>query len=317
MSAGADGRLEIWNIEGLTHDRTIEVNPERISCAAIDDTRTKVISADWSGDLRLWNLVNGRCKQVLRCERHSDSSGYINDIAFDNSGTIAVSVHADDSLRVWDCENGACLQEIRGDFFWPAAVAFNSNNRLACAGGDGALRVWEMDIERTTHRVESRRDTVYNVVISANGSTAASLLESDVVIWSVITGDRKPMPRGIISLFSISDIGDLILVSTDENQTILLWDTVNCETRFEIRNLERLESAVLSGDGKYLAFSLGDYVEVWDITTKARILRLDQTEYFAYHVAISGDSRYVFSWSEKESLLVKTRDPPALLGRHP
>lgn len=109
----------------------------------------------------------------------------------------------------------------------PQAVAFTSNGGLVTAGLDGYAYVWNLSTRRVTPTVREPSG-FQSVALSADGSTLAAIVNSDLSTWSTKTGyviQTAAGSFGSLSSVAVSSSGVLAFVSTPTSSSTDVWDT--------------------------------------------------------------------------------------------
>ena len=116
--------------------------------AAIDRTGTRLATAGSDGQVKVWNIVQGRLEYAFRAHE-----GWASDVAFDRDGSRLATSGEDGKLRIWSLLlnpppgtpgpvpsrvlDGEC-----GEIF---GVAWSADGKqIAAAGKDGTVRIWNL-----------------------------------------------------------------------------------------------------------------------------------------------------------------------------
>jgi WD40 repeat protein len=143
---------------------------------------------------------------------------------------------------------------------------------LASAGGDGAVRIWEVATGRVRAVLGGHAGPVRELAISPDGTYLASAGEDGVVrIWEVATGRASASLRGhagpVLAL-AISPDGTY-LASAGEDGEIRIWGAREGDSlHVFIGHAGPVRELAISPDGTYLASAGGDgTVRIWEIAT--------------------------------------------------
>src|SRR3954463_13098159 len=131
-TAGADGRIAIWNADNTRPDAVLEGHTAPIAALAVSPDGTTLASASWDQTVRLWPLAGG-APRVL--DGHTQN---VNGVAFAPDGHTLVSVSYDQSIRIWPLAGSASPVLVA----MPSplnAVAVGSDGEIAAGGADGRL----------------------------------------------------------------------------------------------------------------------------------------------------------------------------------
>jgi WD40 repeat protein len=163
-------------------------------------------------------------------------------------------------------------------------IAYSRDGRrLASAGADRTVRLWDADAGRQIHSMTPNPDmAAYAVAFHPDGTRFASAGKDRVVIlWDAATGQvihASPGHTGSIYRLAYSPDGK-VLASTSEDGTIRLW---NGGDGSPIRTLDdhkvgAISSLAYSPDGKVLAAGGGRVATIrsWEVATGRLLLTLE------------------------------------------
>src|SRR5262249_55496983 len=115
---------------------------------AFHPRRPLLASASADGSIRIWDLVSGQSVKRLP----GNSGKGLRSVAFSPSGNWLAAgfsgffnvQSADTAVRIWDAASGQVRKLLHGHNSDVSSVAFNpSGRRLAAAGDDGLILVWD------------------------------------------------------------------------------------------------------------------------------------------------------------------------------
>jgi hypothetical protein len=176
------------------------------------------------------------------------------------------------------------------------AVAFSPNGlRLASAGTDSSLLIWDLATGRELRKLNRHEAGVHDVCFSPDGRRLASAsYDRTVRIWDIETGEERAVFRGHtaeVYRACFSPDGRR-LVSTSEDGTARIWDPENvtgeCVT---IRQDKKWFVGVnFSPDGRLIATNgPGDSVCLWDSTSGALVRTIPGAGTAVNHLRFSPD----------------------------
>jgi WD40 repeat protein len=119
------------------------------------------------------------------------------------------------------------------------SVAFSTDGRrLASAGADSLIRVWEVESKACRLVLRGHADEVFAAIFHPDGSRIASGGRDRLVrLWDTATGEelvRLPGHANYVYSLAFSPDGTT-LASSSGDHTIRLWDTAPLKHRYQAR----------------------------------------------------------------------------------
>lgn len=187
-------------------------------------------------------------------------------------------------IIIWSTSNWQDTKSLLGHESWVAGLAFGPNGRLASAGGDGTIRIWDVvtgeqldsPLRPTTLTDKSiifndgAIRVVRNVAFSPDGElVAAAYWDGTVALW-------EPVKRQLVHVFeghtncahnvAFSPDGKR-LASASWDGTVRLWDLETFAPTYTLKGHHgAVYGLAFRPDGRQLATGGGDAtVKLWDL----------------------------------------------------
>jgi serine/threonine protein kinase len=265
-TAGADGRLKIWQASTSSLARTIELDNGPATALALYGTQA--LTGHSTGEVVLWDWQ--RAEKIATFKRNEAE---IWSVTFaGRADRFAASSH-DWKVALWDTTTpGGPVQVIDAHDSAAQAVAFSSSPRgplLASGGADKTVKLWNLDTLDRMRTYRGHQDFITALAFAPGGKTLASAsLDGGIRLWSTSSNRllrRLYGHRGRVGGLSFSPDGQTLASSGADGQ-LRLWDVERGRT---IRTLTGHTGAVnsvsFSPDGSRLASAGEDgVVRIWD-----------------------------------------------------
>jgi len=144
VSGGAEGAVKIWHTGTQELLRTLSGHGAQVSAIALPPEpatpqSSTVLSGSWDMSLKRRNLHAGGLRYSL--------TGHllpITALSYNPSARLLSTASHDTTVKLWNLETGALLATLTGHTAAVESVAFLSEKRLASAGRDGMIRLWQI-----------------------------------------------------------------------------------------------------------------------------------------------------------------------------
>jgi len=295
VSASADKKLRVWNVQTGECLRVFEGHTDRVTACAFSPDGQFIVSASKDTTLRQWDIYSAATIHIFTGHRQT-----VNGCAITPDGRYLLSVsgghlgmkmydrESDNSFRLWNLETKIC-EHI---FDFPEkiysridACAVSYDGKLAVTGdSDNNLRLWDLDSKQCIYTVRSWKGSVHACAFVGNRYVLSATADSAVQLWDFAENQRSSFQEPLIEYLGHSD--DVTgctafarerpegeqkstgyILSSSEDNTLRLWDIL---TGACIRTLYGhtgwVNGCACSYDGKFAASASSDRnVIIWDI----------------------------------------------------
>jgi dipeptidyl aminopeptidase/acylaminoacyl peptidase len=187
-------------------------------------------------------------------------------------------------------------------------VAFSvDGQRLASAGGDHVVKVWNAVSGQELHSLNGHTGGVLSVAFSPDGRRLASASDDQTIkVWDAVLGQELRMLKGhtnAVTAVAFSPDGQR-LASASFDQTVKVWNAVTGQGLCTLKGHTRaIQSVAFSPDGQRLASASDDQsVKVWDPLTGQELRTLKGHTGGVQSVAFSPDGQRLASASGDHSV---------------
>lgn len=269
------------NVYRINIDNLSQLNPELLKTChrhAVNDVvfpmnLNELFATSGTGDVRIWQTSSG--KELRRIEVPNIKC---NAIVFSPDGMSLVTAWNDGKLRAYLPQSGKLIYDVPHAHHLDAtAVAITDNNRqIISGGGEGAIRVWNLDLSNLKKPTVSLLETMKEhkckitaIKLRANNLECATASEDGTcIIWDLQRYTRKQMVMAN-SLFQclVYNFDENQIVTSGTDRKICYWESLDGSL---IRQMDGSMSGSVNGmdiwsDGsKFVTGGDDKLVKLWD-----------------------------------------------------
>ncbi len=328
VSGSKDGTILLWDT--ATYQLKTSLTGYSDAIAFSSDSSTLAIATQ-DKKIVLYDAISSEHKSTF-----TEYTDDVYSLVFNPDGRTFAGIGGDSTIRLWDAVTGDHLQTITGHTRSVSSISFNADGSKLAVGsgddygtsGDKIIRIWNMHTRRlqrtfsvpVDQSIDDYRNFIDSVSYSPDGKTLAIGSEDGVIrFWDEenekfqdktfdgFIGAQTEKPS-----LCYSELGFVLAYSPDGktlmsssrlvlwpmDNTIQLWDAVNCEYKAKLTGSRTtVLSVAFSPDGRTVAG--GDkYGEVylWDVTKgELKTTPLEHQGKEVNSVAFSPDQRTLAS----------------------
>jgi WD40 repeat protein len=310
-AATADNMVQGWVSRTGRPAFSLRGHTQAVKAVACSPDGRCLVSGSLDRTVKLWDISRREADLTLRPANQGVTA-----VAFSPDGACLASATRDRVLKVWSvaiAQPMLTVQRLPGAL---NGLAFGPSGYLAGAGGDGAVRLW--DVHAGRERLCLRGGAPVHAVAFSPGRQLAAVDGAGVVrVWEVPSGQEQLCLRGSASLRAVAfnPKGSQLAAAGDDG-VVHVWDAGSGAKIHVLRHDGSVHAVAFSLDDQYLATACQDeIVRVWDATT-GKLVRLlsghaGAVRGLAYRgcgrLASVGDDKAVRVWDLAERELLALR----------
>jgi WD40 repeat protein len=225
LSAGADGKVRIWDAENVQPIGRYSPNARAVLSVAVSpDGRRALFGCD-SGVAWQWDLQKGSEQACL--------SGHllpVGRVAFSPDGRRAVTGSDDATIRLWHVPSGRELLRIDEHEKRISGLQFTPDGLfIVSCSEDGMLGIWDSETGWETRQLSTKEKWLLCLAVSPDGQHVACGGKDQLTLWNLASA-------GVVGTFSGHDLAAMSvafspsgqhLLSGSMDKTVRLWDVAS------------------------------------------------------------------------------------------
>lgn len=262
------GEVRVWNVQTGKAEHVL-AHPRGVRTVAWSPSGAFFISGAYGGSLRYFDGDTAKMDQSVYLRHGVEGARFLND------EKQLVTTHTNGDIRVFELPSRKEVHRLEGAHrggIWGMAVSPNAT-RLATAGKDKFVRLWDLDARQILHEIKHPGETNGVAFSRDNKRLLSGCTDSLIRVYDVETGKQTAALEGHegggVTDLQFSDDGRL-LASAGFDGTVRVWDVANLDKPLLMKTLRGHDQFVfgvaISPQGDTLA-SAGwdDKLILWDL----------------------------------------------------
>ena len=333
-SASHDLSVRVWDYEQYSIDpvqsvRKFTGHDMAVTSVAFHPEGQLLASGSRDRSIKLWNLATGQLERTLM-----GHEGEVTSLAYSANGKTLVSGGGYSTLQAaggraaergevhfWDADAGKIRDKHHGLSDRILHVSISRDGKVAAAGSDGILRIWNPKVSSEALSFRGDPQTVYSVVFAPDGFSLASAGRSGrVSLWNSSAGSETltlSAPGTQMKTVAFNPRGPYLAAAGSPRGEVWVWDLADPEhPRVIPGNKGGIACLSFSPDGHYLANDADDHtVRIVDFRAPEReavVLKghTARVHALAYHpdgrlIATAGDDETIRLWDPGTGKFIK------------
>lgn len=322
LVVGSDtGQVLEWNLETNEVLRPFQMSDRlRPTALALRPDGLQLLTAD--RHLVLWDVAYGRALRVFKDPKNPQelepvatsaspvvAARTYQQVALSTDGRVALSSASDHSVQLWDATTGLELKTLQNPRVNAAggeavsSLAISADGRLGLVGHrGGVVKVWRLETGALLHSLELQQ-SIHTVRFSPDGryfltGDGAGLTR----LWETQSGveyrryQRQSAPAAPAGL--IEDRRG----SEEVNSVPVAPRAVDLDVLFQARQDVAVRCAIFSRNGRRLATSYGNEINLWDVASGELLQTFKGHQKAVLTLLLDEDGKNLLSGSQDQTV---------------
>lgn len=265
-----------------------------VSAVALHDSCRFALSGADDGEIKVWDIVTGRCRRSLKDHREAVVALFISE-----QGEHAVSGSRDGRVNLWDLKSGAVVHSHDSERGAVRSLCLSRDGQHIISGGaDLTPRIWPIGARHPTRSFSGHRSTVTAVRLTADSRHILSAsLDKTLKLWRVKDGVCVRTLEGHDAGVTGAALAGEYVLSGSADGSVRLWSTKTGECLRAMAGHDGEVSTVcLAADGRSgITAGKDGALRLWDLPSGVCAHTFAGHEGAAMGVDQTADGRHAIS----------------------
>ncbi len=288
MAVLLNDAVQIWDLEAGQRILDLPGYNGPVSALAFSPDGRWLAVTDHN--IHLWQVSNREFETTLSINEHNILQG----LAFHpNSKQLAVATE-DGEVEIWDVESRQKLRSLEPDDYGALQLAYSPDGeKLAVATWRG-IQVWNVETGVLLQEFDSNAGRGYDeqlqAAFSADGRQLFRIGSSSRWGWELATGETLYSLQANEAYYSHSTLSANQGLLSGRYSPLQFFDLVTGQDLYSFANSQEGDIAVLSPDGRLVAWDMGRSIDLLDAASGSTLLSVEDSPY-ASLLSFSPDSQ--------------------------